>query len=136
MAHLIGTIIMLVYGVQKPYPPFQKLLVSVAMCKHQCKQLDAFSIFSPWYTHTHLLVAETPECDQGEFLLEKEFLRNYKNMCSFPARASEPTAHEFPVKFMNILDPLRNDNNLGRSVNIGNLFFPTKVEGYFTLLTW
>ncbi|TKY73930.1 hypothetical protein E2542_SST02689 [Spatholobus suberectus] len=29
--------------------------------------------------------------------------------------------HEFPVKFMNILDPLRNDNNLGRSVNIASL---------------
>jgi len=57
-------------------------------------------------------------------------------MCAFPARASEPTAHEFPVKFMNILDPLRNDNNLGRSVNIGNLFFPSKGDGYFTPLKW
>ncbi|KAH1205001.1 hypothetical protein GmHk_16G045814 [Glycine max] len=66
-------------------------------------------------------IAETPECDQGEFLLQKEFLRNYRNMCSFPSRASETMTHEFPVKFMNILDPLRNDNNLGRSVNIANL---------------
>ncbi|KHN28296.1 hypothetical protein glysoja_040176 [Glycine soja] len=66
-------------------------------------------------------IAETPECDQGEFLLQKEFLRKYRNMCTFPSRASETMTHEFPVKFMNILDPLRNDNNLGRSVNIANL---------------
>ncbi|KAG5126321.1 hypothetical protein JHK82_027156 [Glycine max] len=66
-------------------------------------------------------IAETPECDQGEFLLQKEFLRKYRNMCTFPSRASETMTHEFPIKFMNILDPLRNDNNLGRSVNIANL---------------
>ncbi|KAL9313765.1 hypothetical protein ACSQ67_019217 [Phaseolus vulgaris] len=79
------------------------------------------SIWGPKALSSLPEIAETPECDQGEFLLQKEFLRNYRNMCSFPARASEPTAHEFPVKFMNILDPLRNDNNLGRSVNIASL---------------
>jgi len=106
---------MLVYGVQNPYPLFQKLLVSFAMCKQfQYFQSSVLDIPTP------LLVAETPECDQGEFLLQKEFLTNYKNMCSYPTRASETLTHEFPVKFMNILDPLRNDNNLGRSVSIGN----------------
>ncbi|XP_047147595.1 uncharacterized protein LOC124820026 isoform X1 [Vigna umbellata] len=79
------------------------------------------SIWGPKALTSLPKVAETAECDQDGFLLQKEFLRNYKNMCSFPARASEPTVHEFPVKYMNILDPLRNDNNLGRSVNIASL---------------
>ena len=115
MAQLIGTISMLGYGVQIPEHLFPKLLVSVAMCKQfQYFQSSVLDIPTP------LLVAETPECDQGEFLLQKEFLRKYRNMCTFPSRASETMTHEFPVKFMNILDPLRNDNNLGRSVNIGN----------------
>ena len=67
-----------------------------------------------------MLVAETPECERGDFLLNKEFLRNYRDMCSIPARACETTTHEFPTKHLNILDPLRNDNNLGRSVSRGN----------------
>ncbi|XP_014490034.1 uncharacterized protein LOC106752782 [Vigna radiata var. radiata] len=79
------------------------------------------SIWGPKALTSLPKVTETAECDEDGFLLQKEFLRNYKNMCSFPARASEPTAHEFPVKYMNILDPLRNDNNLGRSVNIASL---------------
>ncbi|XP_061368053.1 uncharacterized protein LOC133311053 isoform X2 [Gastrolobium bilobum] len=67
------------------------------------------------------VIIETPECERGEFLLNKEFLRNYRDMCSASARAMETVTHEFPIKPMNILDPLRNDNNLGRSVSRGNL---------------
>nr|KYP69481.1 hypothetical protein KK1_008672 [Cajanus cajan] len=79
------------------------------------------SIWGPKALSSLPEIVETPECDQGEFLLQKEFLRNYRDMCSFSAKASETMTHEFPVKFMNILDPLRNDNNLGRSVNIASL---------------
>ncbi|KAG5049917.1 hypothetical protein HKD37_04G011234 [Glycine soja] len=79
------------------------------------------SIWGPKSLSSLPEIAEAPECDQGEFLLQKEFLGNYKNMCSYPAGASETLTHEFPVKFMNILDPLRNDNNLGRSVSIASL---------------
>ncbi|CAJ1974562.1 unnamed protein product [Sphenostylis stenocarpa] len=71
--------------------------------------------------YPNLLLAETPECDQGEFLLQKEFLKNYRDMCSFNRRASETSNHDFPVKLVNILDPLRNDNNVGRCVNFTNL---------------
>ncbi|KAG4912509.1 hypothetical protein JHK82_053096 [Glycine max] len=71
--------------------------------------------------YPNLLIADTPEYDQGEFLLQKEFLKNYRDMCSSKAKASETMTNAFPVKHMNILDPLRNNNNLGRSVNIGNL---------------
>ncbi|KAL1337434.1 hypothetical protein HN51_032104 [Arachis hypogaea] len=66
-------------------------------------------------------IIETPECEWGGFLLDKEFLKNYRDMCSILAKESETKTHEFPTKYMNILDPLRNDNNLGRSVSRGNL---------------
>ncbi|XP_027365847.1 uncharacterized protein LOC113872458 isoform X2 [Abrus precatorius] len=66
-------------------------------------------------------IVETPECDRGEFLLQKEFLKSYRDMCAFSARASENAVHEFPTKFLNIMDPLRDDNNLGRSVSRANL---------------
>ncbi|QHO16385.1 hypothetical protein S245_034138 [Arachis hypogaea] len=66
-------------------------------------------------------IIETPECERGGFLLDKEFLKNYRDMCSILAKESETKTHEFPTKYMNILDPLRNDNNLGRSVSRGNL---------------
>ncbi|KAK7410824.1 hypothetical protein VNO78_01959 [Psophocarpus tetragonolobus] len=64
-------------------------------------------------------ISETSEHDQVEFLLQKEFIKSYRNICSFSAKA--PKTHEFPVKYMNIMDPLKNDNNLGRSVNIASL---------------
>ncbi|RYQ85710.1 hypothetical protein Ahy_B10g105299 isoform B [Arachis hypogaea] len=66
-------------------------------------------------------INETPDCERDGFLLNKEFLRKYRDMCSISARTYETTTHEFPTKHMNILDPLRNDNNLGRSVSRGNL---------------
>ncbi|KAG5031984.1 hypothetical protein JHK82_015581 [Glycine max] len=99
------------------------------------------SIWGPKSLSSLPEIVETPECDQGEFLLQKEFLTNYKNMCSYPTRASETLTHEFPVKFMNILDPLRNDNNLGRSVSIASLhrlrfafaYSAQKLKQIFTL---
>jgi len=70
--------------------------------------------------YPNLVAAETPECEQSGFLLQKEFLKNFRDMCSSSIRASETVTPEFPVKLMNILDPLRNDNNVGRCVNYGN----------------
>ncbi|KAL5154225.1 hypothetical protein HKD37_19G053626 [Glycine soja] len=79
------------------------------------------SIWGPKVLSSLPEIVDTPEYDQGEFLLQKEFLKNYRDMCSSKAKASETMTNAFPVKHMNILDPLRNNNNLGRSVNIGNL---------------
>ncbi|KAK7353539.1 hypothetical protein VNO80_18988 [Phaseolus coccineus] len=79
------------------------------------------SIWGPKALSSLPEIVETPECDQGGFLLQKELLRNYRDMCSFSIRASENVTPEFPVKLMNILDPLRNDNNVGRCVNLANL---------------
>ncbi|KAE9608758.1 putative PAP/25A-associated [Lupinus albus] len=66
-------------------------------------------------------IVETPECDQAGFLLSKEFLRSYRDMSFVQATSSGTKTNEFPTKFMNILDPLKSNNNLGRSVSIGNL---------------
>ncbi|KAK7410818.1 hypothetical protein VNO78_01953 [Psophocarpus tetragonolobus] len=79
------------------------------------------SIWGPKALSSLPETSDGPESDQGEFLLQKEFLRTYRDMCSAEAKAAETMPHEFPVKFMNILDPLKNENNIGRSVSMANL---------------
>lgn len=46
-------------------------------------------------------------------------------MFSLPIKVHEPEVNEFLIKRLNILDPLNNKNNLGRSVSkgIGSAFF-------------
>ncbi|KEH35564.1 putative polynucleotide adenylyltransferase [Medicago truncatula] len=78
------------------------------------------TIYGPQALSSLPEIVEKPECDGGEFLLSKELLKHYKDMCFVP-KASVTSPREFSIKFINILDPLKNDNNLGRSVNIGNL---------------
>ncbi|XP_020213361.2 uncharacterized protein LOC109797664 isoform X2 [Cajanus cajan] len=81
------------------------------------------SIWGPRALSSLPEIVDIPECDRGQFLLQKEFLQNYKDMCSsFTARASENVTQEFSVKSMNILDPLRDDNNVGRSVTMASLY--------------
>ncbi|KAG5019344.1 hypothetical protein AAZX31_06G137500 [Glycine max] len=75
------------------------------------------SIWGPKALSSLPEIVDRPECDQDEFLLHKEFLINYRDIFSSKAKSSETTTNTFPVKHINILDPLRNDNNLGRSVN-------------------
>lgn len=59
----------------------------------------------------------------GEFL--KECPRNKystpasKNRYPKPASKLEITLQAFPLKHLNIIDPLRESNNLGRGVNRG-----------------
>lgn len=63
--------------------------------------------------------AEKPEDDMDELLLSREFLKNCKDMFSVPTKAHEARVEEFPIKQLNILDPLKDNNNLGRSVSKG-----------------
>ncbi|KAI3419523.1 uncharacterized protein J3R85_013228, partial [Psidium guajava] len=95
--------------------------------------LDYYSTFD-WETHcmsAHgpiaicslpILEEELPEHDDDTLLLGKEFFRNCKAMLSGPANAVETRAQGFPVKHLNILDPLKDSNNLGRSVNKANFY--------------
>ena len=64
-----------------------------------------------------LHVAETPDCDRDKLLLSREFLRNCMDILSVP---TSDTTVEFPIKHLNIMDPLKSNNNLGRSVSRGN----------------
>ncbi|XP_074280523.1 uncharacterized protein LOC141605586 [Silene latifolia] len=74
-----------------------------------------------------VLISALPEIDVvllhdcNKLLLTEEFLRSAREVLLPPAGVVE-TKNLFPVKFLNILDPLRDDNNLGRSVSKGNRY--------------
>ncbi|KAF3446515.1 hypothetical protein FNV43_RR11694 [Rhamnella rubrinervis] len=61
--------------------------------------------------------SEKREDDMGELPLSKEVLKNCKYIFSVPVKAHEARMEEFPIKQLNILDPLKDNNNLGRSVS-------------------
>lgn len=67
-----------------------------------------------------LISAEAPENGGGDLLLSNEFLRDSMGMFAVPFRASETISRTFPQKHLNIVDPLRENNNLGRSVSKGS----------------
>lgn len=64
-----------------------------------------------------------PQIEADELLLSEEFVRSSRDVFSDPIRADKATVHEFPNEFptkhLNIVDPLKDDNNLGRSVSKG-----------------
>ncbi|RAL43350.1 hypothetical protein DM860_012491 [Cuscuta australis] len=56
-------------------------------------------------------------------LLSEEFLRNCMEMFSVPSRLNESgSLCPFKLKHLNIIDPLKENNNLGRSVHRGNYY--------------
>lgn len=56
-------------------------------------------------------------------LLSDEFLRKCADMLSVPGKTVEINPQtKFPVKNLNILDPLKENNNLGRSINRGSYY--------------
>ncbi|XWS08378.1 hypothetical protein CRYUN_Cryun41cG0074600 [Craigia yunnanensis] len=68
------------------------------------------------------VVAETPENAGDELLLSQDFLRLCREMFSVPMQSLEIGARVFPIKHFNIMDPLKENNNLGRSVSKGNFY--------------
>ncbi|XP_072997261.1 uncharacterized protein [Typha latifolia] len=68
------------------------------------------------------LVAEPPETPGNDLLLSNEFLRRCVDRFSVPLRGFEHHSRIFPQKHLNIVDPLKQNNNLGRSVSKGNFF--------------
>ncbi|WVY92248.1 hypothetical protein V8G54_037762 [Vigna mungo] len=64
------------------------------------------------------LDAEVPE-NGGNTLLTEEFIRSCVESFSVPSRGSDLNLRAFPQKHLNIIDPLKENNNLGRSVNKG-----------------
>lgn len=62
--------------------------------------------------------AEAPRKDAGVLLLPKDFLDACGELfLVVPAGQDNTQGRTFNVKFLNVLDPLRDTNNLGRSVN-------------------
>ncbi|KAF3454811.1 hypothetical protein FNV43_RR05259 [Rhamnella rubrinervis] len=68
------------------------------------------------------IVADLPKNKHDGLLLSQEFLRNCMNMFSVPSCGLETNTRAFSVKHLNIIDPLKENNNLGRSVNRGNFY--------------
>lgn len=62
---------------------------------------------------------ETPENGGGDLLLSSEFLKDCAEQFSVPSRGFETNSRTFPPKHLNIVDPLKENNNLGRSVSKG-----------------
>ncbi|XP_027330565.1 uncharacterized protein LOC113846460 isoform X2 [Abrus precatorius] len=67
------------------------------------------------------IVAEVPE-NGGNTLLTEEFIRSCVESFSVPSRGLDLNLRAFSQKHLNIIDPLKENNNLGRSVNKGNFY--------------
>ncbi|XP_004985241.1 uncharacterized protein LOC101755004 isoform X2 [Setaria italica] len=66
--------------------------------------------------------AEPPRMDSGELLLDKSFLDTCSTAYGVVPRTQENQGQPFVSKHFNVIDPLRANNNLGRSVSKGNFF--------------
>ncbi|GMI64477.1 hypothetical protein like AT3G51620 [Hibiscus trionum] len=75
------------------------------------------------------IVVETPENGGRDLLLSIDFLSECAEMFSVPSRGFETNSRTFPQKHLNIVDPLRENNNLGRSVSKGNFY---RIRSAFT----
>ncbi|XP_073146368.1 uncharacterized protein [Henckelia pumila] len=63
-----------------------------------------------------------PDSLSNDLLLDEEFIENCMGMFSVPFKSLEANQKAFQPKHINIIDPLKEYNNLGRSVNRGNFF--------------
>ncbi|CAN0913164.1 hypothetical protein LINGRAHAP2_LOCUS27754 [Linum grandiflorum] len=68
------------------------------------------------------IVVELPVGCESRLLLGPDFLRYCQETFAVPVRALEDGMQEFQVKSINIVDPLKESNNLGRSVRRGNFY--------------
>ncbi|CAN8254733.1 unnamed protein product [Cochlearia groenlandica] len=75
------------------------------------------------------IVVETSENGGQDLLLTSEFLNECLEMYSVPSRGFEANPRVFPSKHLNIVDPLKENNNLGRSVSKGNFY---RIRSAFT----
>ncbi|CAN7012917.1 unnamed protein product [Brassica rapa subsp. trilocularis] len=66
------------------------------------------------------IVVDTPENGGQDLLLTSDFLNDCLVMYCVPSQGLETNPRAFPSKYLNIIDPLKENNNLGRSVNKAN----------------
>ncbi|XP_044472959.1 uncharacterized protein LOC123201491 isoform X2 [Mangifera indica] len=74
------------------------------------------------------VVVETPE-NGGQDLLLSTDLKVCLKQFSAPSRGFETNSRTFSPKHLNIVDPLKENNNLGRSVSKGNFY---RIRSAFT----
>ena len=60
-----------------------------------------------------------PEHRCNRLLLTEEFLNRSMELFSVPSRGLDANPKTFQPKYLNIIDPLKENNNLGRSVHRG-----------------
>ncbi|KAJ0246838.1 Uncharacterized protein HA466_0173210 [Hirschfeldia incana] len=65
-----------------------------------------------------------------ELLLDEKFLRDCVELYNAPTKTVETNGLEFPIRHLNIVDPLKHSNNLGKSVTKGNF---KRIMHAFTL---
>lgn len=82
------------------------------------------------------IVVETPENGGKDLLLTSEFLKECLELYSAPSRGFETNPRVFPVRHLNIIDPLKENNNLGRSVSKGLplILFLQPTQDFFVFL--
>ncbi|KAM0883948.1 hypothetical protein ACQ4PT_031311 [Festuca glaucescens] len=68
------------------------------------------------------MTADPPRTDTDELLLSKSFLDSCNHLYGVMPRTQENQGQPFVSKHFNVIDPLRINNNLGRSVSKGNYF--------------
>ena len=87
-----------------------------------------------WYivNGSFFLAAETPEDGGKGLLLTGDFLRNRFDMLHVLSRIGETNLRMFQKKHLIIVDPLKENNNLGSSVNEGSFL----LVGFDTLNHW
>ena len=64
-------------------------------------------------------LAVEPTAGQDELLLDKEFVQGFLDRLVVIPNESNGYDTQFRQKFLNIIDPLKGNNNLGRSVSKG-----------------
>uniref|UniRef100_A0A1J3FX79 Poly(A) RNA polymerase cid14 n=1 Tax=Noccaea caerulescens TaxID=107243 RepID=A0A1J3FX79_NOCCA len=76
------------------------------------------------------VTAEPPRKDVGELRASERFLKACSRVYAVNPVAQEIQGQPFVSKHFNVIDPLRENNNLGRSVSKGNFF---RIRSAFTL---
>lgn len=89
---------------------------------------------------------EMPETDGGDLLLSNDFVRYCLDMFSVPSKGGDSNSRTFLRKHLNIIDPLKENNNLGRSVSQGkrslehnslsSLFLQYNPHGNQCIICW
>lgn len=92
------------------------MLYFICICNFIAKLFLSLSLSFPLIIP---FAVETPENSGGDLLLSSEFLKDCVEQFSVPSRGFETNSRSFPSKHLNIVDPLKENNNLGRSVSKG-----------------